>query len=150
MGNQEFGSLVRRAAGAKGLSQGRLGYLLTQQDPDGPLLDAKQAGLIYQGKRRPTRKLIESLIDVLAPHLDPAEAWAAAGLLPPGMTADMLRKLDMFASRHPAAAAAGPGALTHRSGKPQAHVKGLGQLIPFTPRRRPHLAPAPVLDRSAA
>ncbi len=90
---QEFGPLVKRAAKAKGLSQGRLGYLLT--DDDGPFIDSSRVRLLYEGKWRLTHATVERLIDLLAPYLDPAEAWAASGLLPPGVTADMLRKLDM-------------------------------------------------------
>jgi hypothetical protein len=96
MEGQEFGPLVKRAAKAKGVSQGRLGYLLT--DDDGPFIDSSRVRLLYEGKWRLTHATVERLIGILAPYLDPAEAWAAAGLLPPGTTADHLRKLDLVAS----------------------------------------------------
>lgn len=90
---QDFGPLVKRAAKAKGISQGRLGYLLT--DDEGPFIDSSRVRLLYEGKWRLTHATVERLIDLLAPYLDPAEAWTASGLLPPGVTADMLRKLDL-------------------------------------------------------
>jgi len=93
MEGQEFGPLVKRAAAAKGISQGRLGYLLT--DDDGRFIDSSRVRLPYEGKWRLTQATVQRLIRILSPYLDPAEAWAAAGLLPPGMTADMLRKLDL-------------------------------------------------------
>lgn len=95
MEGQEFGPLVKRAAKAKGLSQGRLGYLLT--DDNGAFIDSSRVRLLYEGKWRLTHATVQRLISILAPYLDPAEAWAAAGLLPPGTTADHLRRLDLTA-----------------------------------------------------
>lgn len=125
MGAREFGQLAKRAAKAKGLSQGRLGYLIT--DPDGPFFDASQVRLIYQGKRRPTRELVERLIQVL--DLPEDEAWHAAGLWPPDLDIEGYRRYRQHALA--AAAGTGPDALTHWLGKPQGSVKGLGRLIPF-------------------
>lgn len=134
MNGQEFGPLVKRAARAKGLSQGRLGYLLT--DDDGPFIDSSRVRLLYEGKWRLTHATVERLIDLLAPYLDPAEAWAASGLLPPGVDADMLRRLDLFASRTPVAAGTGRTALKGQYVQSPAYAHDLGKLIVFPLERR--------------
>lgn len=92
MGTKDFGQLTKQAARAKGMSQGRLGYLLTT--PDGPFFDASQVRSIYLGHRRLTPELVERLIEILHPHLDPYEAWPAAGLKPPRLRPEHLRRLD--------------------------------------------------------
>ena len=127
MEGQEFGPLVKRAAKAKGLSQGRLGYLLT--DDDGPFIDSSRVRLLYEGKWRLTHETVERLINILAPHLDAAEAWAAAGLLPPGMTADHLRKLHLVASNDRRLVATTSDGVTTRKHPTFPVERGLGDLI---------------------
>jgi len=86
----ELGRLVRTAMQSKGLSQGKVAVLVGVFDSD-RYLDATQVRLITTGERRPTRGLVERLIEIL--DLDPAEAWAAAGLWPPDLDLDEYRRL---------------------------------------------------------
>lgn len=86
----ELGRLVRAAMRDKGLSQGKVAVLVGVFDSD-RYLDATQVRLIATGERKPTRGLVERLIDVL--DLDPAEAWPAAGLWPPDLEASEYRRL---------------------------------------------------------
>jgi hypothetical protein len=65
--------------------------------PSGGIFNPTQIRRLRLGERKHmSHELLARLIDVL--DLDPAEAWAAAGLLPPGTTADHLRKLDLVAT----------------------------------------------------
>jgi transcriptional regulator with XRE-family HTH domain len=89
----EFGQLIRAAMQDKGLSQGRVAVLVGLYDGD-RYLDATQVRLLMNGTRKPTRGLVERLVEVL--DLDPAEAWATAGITPPGFRADHFRKLAFF------------------------------------------------------
>ncbi len=93
--------------------------------PDNKVINNTQIRRIRTGERQHlTRDLVERLIDVLG--LDPAEAWAAAGLLPPGVTADMLRRLELVAT-------------TPRAVSPGRH--SLGDDRRRSDRRRLHLVP---------
>lgn len=57
--------------------------------------NAKQVWRLRRGERRNlSRELVARLIQVL--DLDPDEAWAASGLLPPEVTAEELRELRRF------------------------------------------------------
>lgn len=132
MGAKELGDLCEVVRQARGWSLARMAYEIGLVPPDDKALNESQAKRILEGRRRVDWWMVERLITVFA--LDPAEAWAAAGLLPPGVTADMLRKLDLVASLEPATAGVGPDALTHWLGNPQGHVKAMGRLIPFPVR----------------
>jgi transcriptional regulator with XRE-family HTH domain len=79
----------------RGISQNRLASRLGEL-PDGRIFDATQIRLIREGRRRLDRELVQRLIELL--DIDWAEGWATSGLLPPGMTADHLRKLDLVAT----------------------------------------------------
>lgn len=85
----EFGQLVEAALEKSGISQRRLASRLGEL-PDGSVFDSTQIRLIRQGRRGLTHDLVTRLIDLLA--LDPADAWSAAGLWPPDLTAQEYRQ----------------------------------------------------------
>ena len=88
-----IGDLVDRAARARGWGDQRVAFEIGVL-PSEKVFNATQVKRLRRGERQNlSHELIQRLIDAL--RLDPAEAWAAAGLLPPGTTADMLRKLDL-------------------------------------------------------
>jgi transcriptional regulator with XRE-family HTH domain len=93
MSGKEFGDLVSRRMIEKDISQRRLAARLGEL-PDGTLFDSTGIRVLKEGKRRLTRNLVARLIDLL--DLDPDEAWATAGLLPPEVSADELRQLRRF------------------------------------------------------
>lgn len=128
----EFGQLIRAAMQDKGLSQGKVAALVGLYDGD-RYLDATQVRLLMTGERKPTRGLVQRLVEVL--DLDPPEAWAAAGLLPPGVTADMLRRLDVFAL---VKAGVGASTVTQQYARSPAYAPRMGVLIPFPVERRQH------------
>jgi hypothetical protein len=90
MGATEFGLVVDRAIRAKGLSQSDVGIDVGRL-PDGRKLNEKAVERIRQGGRRIDHMLVARLIEVL--DLDPAEAWAAAGLWPPDLELSEYRRL---------------------------------------------------------
>jgi len=97
--------------------------------------DAKQVWRLRRGERRNlSRDLVARLIEILG--LDPDDAWAASGLLPPEVTAEELRKLRSFRA---AGVATTPSGVTDR--KPA--IAG-ARILPFRPRRPllPLLRPA--------
>jgi hypothetical protein len=99
-----IGDLVDRAAKARRWGDQRVAFEIGVL-PSEKVFNATQVKRLRRGERQNlSHELVQRLIDALG--LDPAEAWAASGLLPPGVTADMLRKLDMVA-RDPDLAAAG-------------------------------------------
>jgi hypothetical protein len=83
MGAAEFGHLVRAGIDAAGLSQGAVGRRVTKRLADDRGLDATQVRLVMEGRRRLDHDLVGAFVEVLG--LDPAEAWHAAGLWPPGL-----------------------------------------------------------------
>jgi hypothetical protein len=88
-----IGDLVDRAAKARRWGDQRVAFEIGVL-PSEKVFNATQVKRLRRGERQNlSHELIQRLIDAL--DLDPAEAWAAAGLLPPGVTADMLRRLDM-------------------------------------------------------
>jgi hypothetical protein len=89
MGAAEFGHLVRAGIDATGLSQGAVGRRVTKRLADDRGLDATQVRLVMEGRRRLDHDLVGAFVEVLG--LDPAEAWHAAGLWPPGLEADDYR-----------------------------------------------------------
>ncbi len=89
MGATEFGRLMGRAMAERGISQNRLASRLGEL-PDGRIFDATQIRLIRQGRRRLDHQLVQRLIELL--DLDPAEAWATAGLWPPDLDMDGYRR----------------------------------------------------------
>jgi hypothetical protein len=90
MGAHEFGQLVDRAIRDRGLSQARVGVLVGEL-PDGRILNEKAVERVREGGRRLDRMLVQRLIEAL--ELDPAEAWAAAGLWPPDLELSEYRRL---------------------------------------------------------
>jgi hypothetical protein len=90
MGAREFGRLVDRAIRDHGLSQSDVGIDVGRL-PDGRKLNEKAVERIRQGGRRIDHMLVARLIEVL--DLDPAEAWAAAGLWPPDLELSEYRRL---------------------------------------------------------
>jgi hypothetical protein len=120
-----LGGMVAQAQEEQGISD----YLLEHEIGvvNGKAFNAKQLDRLKKRQRvlPVPQEVVWQLIRIL--NLDPYEAAEAAGVLLPGWTADMLRRLDVEL----VAVGTGRGSLTHRSVKHQAHVKGLGQLIPF-------------------
>jgi hypothetical protein len=114
MGAEEFGHLVRVGIATKGLSQGAVGRRVTKRLRDDRGLDATQVRLVMEGRRRLDHDLVEAFIDVL--DLDAADAWEAAGLWPPDLSADDYR---VFAAVGGAAASVAvvqlPGTKRNRS-----------------------------------
>jgi transcriptional regulator with XRE-family HTH domain len=99
MGAQEFGQLVEAERLKRRWTRSKLAVTVGILE-DGTALDATQIRRIIEGTRKLNRDVIGRLIAALG--LDPAEAWEAAlesaDLKPPGLTVDMLRKLDLVAS----------------------------------------------------
>jgi hypothetical protein len=96
-----FADLIDEAMRRKGWGYGRLSVKLGEL-PDGSILNATQIRRLRRGQRQNlTPELVQRLIDVLG--LDPAEAWHAAGLWPPDLSADDYR---VFAAVGGAAASA--------------------------------------------
>lgn len=63
--------------------------------PGNKVCSPKQVGRIRAGEQvNYSRDLVARLIVVL--ELDPAEAWEAAGVWPPGLTAEQVRRLGLF------------------------------------------------------
>lgn len=96
-----FADMVDEAMRRKGWGYGRLSVKLGEL-PDGSILNATQIRRLRRGQRQNlTPELVQRLIDVL--DLDAAEAWEAAGLWPPNLTAEDYR---VFAAVGGAAATA--------------------------------------------
>jgi transcriptional regulator with XRE-family HTH domain len=93
MGQREFGELVSRRMEEVGISQRRLASRLGELS-DGSLFDSTSIRTIREGQRRLTHELVARLILIL--DMDSAEAWAASGLLPPGVSAEDLRQVERF------------------------------------------------------
>jgi hypothetical protein len=90
VGAHEFGRLVEAAMRKQGISQARLAVRVGEL-PGGRALNDTAVRRIREGGRQLDHFLVSRLIDVL--DLDPAEAWATAGLWPPDLTAEEYRKL---------------------------------------------------------
>jgi hypothetical protein len=89
-----FGAMVEEAARRKGWSDYQLSAAIGLLPGDRPF-NPTQIRRLRRGERQHlTQELVQRLIDVLG--LDPPEAWAASGLLPSGVTADMIRRLPVF------------------------------------------------------
>lgn len=99
MGTKEFGQLADAARRQHGYSLARVAVGVGVL-PDGGVLNETQVKRILEGRRALDTFLVERLIAVLG--LDRADAWEAAlesaDLKPPGLTADMLRRLDLVAT----------------------------------------------------
>jgi hypothetical protein len=103
MGQVEFGKLVSQRMSELGISQRRLGSRLGELS-DGSNFDSSAIRAVKDGLRRLTHELVSRLIEELKMTPEQAdEAWAASGLLPPGVTAEELRQLRSF-RRAPVAA----------------------------------------------
>jgi len=87
---ERFGRMVELAMIAKGWGQGRLAANLGEL-PSGRVFDATGIRRIRLGQRTLDQELVLHLIDVLAPELDPVEAWMAAFPPPPWVTLDAYR-----------------------------------------------------------
>lgn len=137
MGAQEFGQLVEAERQKRGWTRSKLAVSVGVLD-DGSALDATQIRRIVEGTRKLNRDVIERLIDALG--LDRAEAWEAAlesaDLKPPGLTADMLRRLHLVASDDSALAATSANGVIARKVGILPVEQGLGELIR---RNRPQL-----------
>lgn len=99
MGAVEFGQMVDQAMRTKRTDegrpwgQGRLASELGVLPESGRVFDATGIRRIRLGQRTLDPELVTSLIDVLAPELDPVEAWAAAFPPPPWLSLDAYRAL---------------------------------------------------------
>jgi hypothetical protein len=90
---QEFGRMVEEGMRNKGLSLRKLGALVGVL-PDGRVVDATMIKRVIEGQRRSIdTHLAWRLIEEL--DLDRVSAAEAAGVWPPGVTAEMLRDLDL-------------------------------------------------------
>jgi len=85
-----FGKLMRDGMRRTGISQGKLGGRISDFE-HGPIYDASAIRMLMGGQRRLNRKIVADIIDILG--LDWAEAWAAAGLLPPEVDATDLESI---------------------------------------------------------
>lgn len=131
-----LGELVDEAARDLGLNDYQLSAAIGLLEGN-RVYSPKQVGRLRRGQvKHPAPEVVERLVVVL--RLDAAEAFAAARVLPAGVDAEMLRKLDIFASRTPIAAGMGRTALTQQYVKYQAQVSRVGTLIPFPVERRQH------------
>jgi hypothetical protein len=90
-----FAELVDQAATRLDLSDHRLALAITKRLPEGQGYSSKQVFRIRAGElRRPSAEIVEALIEVFAwDEEQEAEAWKAAGLAPPGTTAEDLRRI---------------------------------------------------------
>ena len=97
---ESFGRLVDEARQRKGWGLNRLTVELGTVE--GQILNATQLKRLFDGERRYLApKWVQRCIERL--DLDPAEAWAAAGLLPPGTDAEALRRTGLVATAGSAA-----------------------------------------------
>ena len=86
-----FAEMVDQAAGELGLNDYQLSAAIGLM-PGNRVCSPKQVSRIRKGEQVNYRpELVERLIRVL--KLDPAEAWAASGVLPPEVTAEDLRAI---------------------------------------------------------
>jgi hypothetical protein len=90
-----FAELVDQAATRLGITDHQLALAITKRLPEGQGYNSKQVSRIRAGElRRPSAKIVEALIDVFAwDEEQEAVAWTAAGLAPPGTTAEDLRRI---------------------------------------------------------
>jgi hypothetical protein len=88
--------MVDDAMREQGMSLRRLGARVGML-PDGRVVDATMIKRVIEGQRRSVdTQLAWRLIEEL--HLDPVAAAEAAGVWPPGVTVDMIRKLELVAA----------------------------------------------------
>jgi hypothetical protein len=89
-----FARLVDKAATDAGLNDYQLSAAIGLMQPGNRVFGPKQVGRLRRGEQRHyDRQLVARLIEVL-PALDPAEAWHAAGLWPPGLEPEDLPNLS--------------------------------------------------------
>jgi transcriptional regulator with XRE-family HTH domain len=115
MGTREFGRLTKAGRHQRRLSKSELARQLGRLPDSGRVFDAAGISRIEAGGPvRLDRELVQRLVDVL--DLDPADAWHAAGLWPPDLSADDYR---VFAAVGGAAGSAAvvqlPGTKRNRS-----------------------------------
>jgi hypothetical protein len=117
MGAREFGQLVADRMDELEWSQNKVARRFGEL-PDGRGLDSTQVRLIKEGRRGLDHALVGRLIEVLG--LDPLPAWEAAGLWPPGYSADDLSELRA-ARREAARRVASPEGATAADPSPNPH-----------------------------
>jgi hypothetical protein len=90
-----FAELVDQAATRLDLTDQQLALAITKRLPEGRGYSSKQVSRIRAGElRRPSPEIVEALVEVFAwDEEQEAEVWKAAGLAPPGTTADDLRRI---------------------------------------------------------
>lgn len=147
-----FGQLMRDGMHRRSISQTRLGWRISDKNPDAPGFDASAVRMMMSGQRRLDHELVAKIIEAL--DLDWAEAWARSGLLPPEVTAADLAKLRPDTTDHAQWSAAGkPERRRDRSGDrrnhhdPQPETRSLTTL---RDRRRRKPKPNPALAAGVA
>ncbi len=117
MASRKFGEQVRQAREEKGWSQSELGRQLFGKFPvSHRVFDAAGVARIERGGPvKVDRELVQAHVEVLVPHLDPTEAWLAAGLVPPELTPEVYRRfLEFLADQGEQATARNPEPAGHR------------------------------------
>jgi hypothetical protein len=96
VGAKEFGRLVDRMMHDRGWTQGFVAYKLSE--PPDHILNETQVRRIRLGERHVDHHLVERVIEVFQLDEDEAlDAWHTAGLWPPELTVDGLRRLRVEA-----------------------------------------------------
>jgi hypothetical protein len=92
--SEALGRMVDQAATEQGWTDSQLSSAIGLL-PGRKSFHAKQVGRLRDGEyKHVPREVVGRLIPILS--LDPDEAWAASGLLPPGVNAEELRRLRQF------------------------------------------------------
>ena len=115
MGAREFGQLVDRLMRERGWSQSLLAYKLSE--PPQHIFNETQVRRIRLGQRHVDHVLVQRIIGVF--ELDPdeaLEAWHTAGLWPPELTVDGLRRLRIEAAMSATVVTVPAGVPTTQSG----------------------------------
>lgn len=97
MPRNKLGPLVKAAREARGWGRGKLASHIGVLE-DGRTFDARGVINMEDGARRWDTMLVTRLVQVLAPELDPADAYFAAGVWPPDLGIDGYRKVLADAS----------------------------------------------------
>jgi transcriptional regulator with XRE-family HTH domain len=113
MGASEFGGYLDEARRERGWSLARVAYEIGMLSDD-RVLNESQVKRLLEGRRLLDAEIVQRSIEAL--DLDPPTAWEKAGLWPPGLTAEQLRKVTRPAV--PALAAASATSRRRRSDRP--------------------------------
>jgi hypothetical protein len=125
VGARELGQLVDRLMRERGWSQSLLAYKLS--DPPHHIYNETQVRRIRLGQRHVDHVLVQRIIDVFELDQDDAlDVWHTAGLWPPELTVDGLRRL-----RVEAVVTASSGVRTAQSGTQRkgSHTRGHLRLV---------------------